>query len=144
MPVDGHLNKTVTALAGEFLVAAKLCLKGYVASLTLKNYAESDIFVYDPESKRNAAVQVKTIKGGWGYFLPEHVAPAGPAFVFVRIDGDEMEFYVVPPDDVERVSTCERDEYLAAHPRAKPDQPRMISIKGIAAYRDAWENITFS
>lgn len=54
-----HLDKTLTALAGEYLVAGQLCLRGYVASLTLKNYPGVDIFCLNPSNGRQVAVQVK-------------------------------------------------------------------------------------
>ena len=79
MPTGSHLNKTLTGLAGEFSVAAKLCLQGFVASLTFKNYPGVDIFCFDPATNRLARVQVKTITGGVDYFLPEHIDPEGPS-----------------------------------------------------------------
>jgi hypothetical protein len=45
-----HIDNTLTALAGEFLVAGHLCLRGFVASLTLKNYPAVDIFCLNPSN----------------------------------------------------------------------------------------------
>ena len=55
-----QMDKTLTALAGKFLVAGQLCLRGIVASLTLKNYPKVDVFCLNPKNNRQVAVQVKT------------------------------------------------------------------------------------
>ena len=44
------LNKTLTAWAGEFLVARQLCLHSHVASLTLKNYLGVHISCLNPDT----------------------------------------------------------------------------------------------
>jgi len=143
MPAGSHLDKTLTALAGEFSVAAQLCLRGFVASLTLKNYPEVDIFVFNPADQRHATIEVKTIKGGKDYFLPEHISPIAPTFVFVRFVDGSPEFYVVPAAAAEAMSTEARDHFLANHPGVNPQQPRMISIGAMSEYRDAWDHIAF-
>jgi hypothetical protein len=43
-------------------VAGQLCLRGYLASLTLKNYPKVDIFVQNPKNGKQTTLQVKTIK----------------------------------------------------------------------------------
>jgi hypothetical protein len=40
-------DKTSLSLAGEHLVAAQLCLKGHIASMTLKNFPGIEILAYD-------------------------------------------------------------------------------------------------
>jgi hypothetical protein len=81
-----HLEKTLTALAGEFLVAGHLYLKGFVASLTLKNYPGVDISGLNPDNGKQVAIQVKTIRGGRSYCVPEGVDKLDNPFVFVHID----------------------------------------------------------
>lgn len=85
--VKSALNKTLTALAGEFFVAGQLCLQGYVASLTLKNYPSVDIFCLNPETGKQVAIQVKTKRGGREYFVPENINESDPPFVFVYLKG---------------------------------------------------------
>ena len=68
-----QIDKTLTALAGEFLVAGNLCLRGYMASLTLKNYPKVDIFCLNPKNGKQVAIQVKTKRGGKDYYIPEDV-----------------------------------------------------------------------
>ncbi|MCZ7545233.1 MAG: hypothetical protein M5R40_17670 [Anaerolineae bacterium] len=99
-----HIDKTLTALAGEFLVAGHLCLRGYVASLTLKNYPKVDIFCLNPKNGRQAAIQVKTRRGGDLYHVPENVDASENPFVFVYIKQPEgpIDFFVVPSEQVAR------------------------------------------
>jgi hypothetical protein len=160
-PVAGRqLSKTLTALAGEFLVAGQLCLRGYVASLTLKNYPGVDIFALNPRTNKQVAIQVKATKvprlrpstprppstyPRGTYFVPESVGehPDQP-FVFVAIGpGNEVEFFVVPGVSVAEISETERQaylEYVRGEGRVVRDlQPRMISLESLAPFRDRWD-----
>ena len=135
-----HLDKTITALAGEFLVAGQLCLRGYVASLTLKNYPGVDIFCFDPKTQQQVTVQVKTKRGGDLYYVPEDVDHWVNPFVFVYIASDEdVRYYIVPARDVARMSAKQRTHYLETHPNVKKDQPRMISVKALEPFRNRWD-----
>ena len=151
-----QLNKTLTALAGEFLVAAQLCMRGFVASLTLKNYPGVDIFVLNPTNGKQTSVQVKTILVGsrrpvvtgpyslGAYFVPEKVDDLiDTPFVFVTIDPDRnVQYFVVPCDQVAAISARERDEYFewakSAGRTVNPVQPRMISLTALEPFRDCW------
>jgi len=135
-----QLDKTLTALAGEFLVAGNLCLRGYVASLTLKNYPKVDIFCLNPKNGKQAAIQVKTKRGGREYYIPEDVGESNQPYVFVYIHRDDkVDFYVVPSEEVTRLSATEREEFLQKHPHVSREQPRMLSIQAIRAYKDRWD-----
>lgn len=135
-----HIDKTLTALAGEFLVAGHLCLKGYVASLTLKNYPAVDIFCLNPNNGKQAAIQVKTIRGGKNYYIPESIDTLGTPFVFVRIGSDEsVEFFIAPAKEIARLSDKERRDYLRTHPSVSREQPRMISIENLEEYKNQWK-----
>lgn len=135
-----HLEKTLVALAGEFFVAGQLCLRGYVASLTLKNYPGVDIFCLNPANGKRAAIQVKTKRGGRQYYVPEDVGKIEQPFVFVYINGDsQVAYYIVPSLEVARISEEERQEYLRNRPHVKKDQPRMISLQRLKPYEDRWD-----
>lgn len=134
------MDKTLTALAGEFLVAGHLCLKGYMASLTLKNYPAVDIFCLNPDNEKQAAIQVKTIRSGAQYYIPENIESKDTPFIFVRIKSDaDVEFFIVPAKDVARLSAQERDDYLRTHPKAKREKPRMINTKSLEPYKNKWD-----
>jgi hypothetical protein len=135
-----QIDKTLTALAGEFLVAGHLCLKGYVASLTLKNYPEVDIFCLNPKNKKQTAIQVKTTRNANAYYIPEHIDGSDNSFVFVLIRPNEIvEFFVMPAKEVAKLSANERNEYLRTHPHAKREQPRMLSVKQLDPFRNRWD-----
>jgi hypothetical protein len=135
-----QIDKTLTGLAGEFLVAGHLCLKGYVASLTLKNYPKVDIFCLNPKNEKTAAIQVKTTRNGNAYYVPESIDDSKNPFVFVLIKPDEtVEFFVVPAEDMARLSVNERNEYLQTHPHAKREQPRMLSVKHLDLFANRWD-----
>lgn len=135
-----QLDKTLTALAGEFLVAGNLCLKGYLASLTLKNYPKVDIFCLNPKNGKQVAIQVKTKRGGKEYYIPENIDEFEPPYVFVYVHPDDkVDFYIVPSQEVARLSAWEREKYLQEHPHVSRKQPRMLSIKSIQEFKDRWE-----
>lgn len=135
-----HLDKTLTALAGEFLVAGNLCLRGYVASLTLKNYPKVDIFCLNPKNGKQVAIQVKTKRGGRRYYVPENVDEHDHPYVFVYIyPDDKVDFYIVPSQDVAKLSAWEQGKYLQNHPHASKKQPRMLSIENIQKFKDRWD-----
>ena len=136
-------EKILLGLSGEFAVASYLCLQGYVASLTLKNYPKVDIFVFNPQNKRNGTIQVKTTLGVVGYLLPESISEGDPTFVFVYFEtGDSSpQFFVVPAKRVAEISEWERQSYLNTHPTVKREQPRTIDIVEIQEFRDKWQNL---
>lgn len=112
-----QIDKTLTGLAGEFLVAGHLCLRGYVASLTLKNYPKVDIFCLNPNNGKQVAVQVKTLRSGKSYYVPENIDGSENPFVFVYIrTSEDVEFFIVPPKEVAEISASERNEYLRIPP----------------------------
>ncbi len=50
-------------IAGEYLVAAELARRGYVASLTLRNTRGIDILASNPNATKSVGIQVKTSQG---------------------------------------------------------------------------------
>jgi hypothetical protein len=134
-----QIEKLLTGLAGEFLVAGQLCLKGYVASLTLKNYPGVDIFCLNPKTGKQVAIQVKTKRGGRHYYVPENVDQFKSPFVIVYINSEIVDFYVVPATQVTRLSAKQRDAYLRGHPNVKQEQPRMLDIKTLGSFKERWD-----
>jgi hypothetical protein len=51
-------------IAGEYLVAAELTRRGYVASLTLRNTRGIDILASNSDATKSVGVQVKSTQGG--------------------------------------------------------------------------------
>ena len=137
-----HMEKTLIGLAGEFMVAGQLCLRGYVASLTLKNYPKVDIFCLNPDDGKQVAIQVKTKRGGNSYYIPENIDGSENPFVFVYIGPDDsVEYYILSAEDVARLSREERDEYLRSRPHVRREQPRMLSLGNMSEFKDRWDGL---
>lgn len=146
-------ERALTALAGEYYVAAELCRHAYTASLTLKNYPMVDIFVRDPRTRRQSAIQVKTIRidRAQRFRVPEDVESYErdvSALVFVAIaemPGLCYETYVVPTPKVATLSAESRRRFIASHPGVAAVQPRMLELLQLrdasSDFRDRWELI---
>ncbi len=136
-------DKILLGTSGEFTVASYLCLQGYVANLTPNNYPGVDILVSNPRNKRSGAIQVKTKLGGKEYFLPENISDADPPFVFVEFATKDSfpQFFVMAAKRVAEISEWERQSWIEAHPNAKKEQPRMISLDKIREFKDQWQNL---
>ena len=143
MAIKRQQEKILLGLSGEFAVASYLCLHGYVASLTMKNYPKVDIFVFNPRNNRNGAIQVKTTLGVGGYLLPESISEGDPTFVFVYFEAKDflLQFFVVSAKRVAELSDWELKTWLEGHPNAKKEQPRTISLSSIREFKDQWQNL---
>jgi hypothetical protein len=134
-------EKVLTALAGEFLVAGKLCLMGYNASLTLKNFPEVDIFAFNPKNKKTISIQVKATNSD-GYFIPEKIEEMNIPFVFVYVDkSSSVEYFILSSKDVSKISKKVREDYITSRPNVSKKQPLLLNIRDIRIYKDKWENL---
>jgi len=150
-----QIEKTLVALAGEHLVAGQLFLRGYVASHTPKNFPGVDMFVSRPGSGKYVPVQVKTAlkptrsSNVGAYFLPK-ADDLGKhperAFVFVAVwsSGNDFEvsYYILTAERVLDISRHGLQQYVAAHPNVRPDQPLMLSIGDLEPFKGQWENLS--
>lgn len=57
------LSRTQAGVAGEYLVAAELSRRGYVASVTLRNTRGIDILASNRDATKSVGIQVKTCQG---------------------------------------------------------------------------------
>ena len=77
-------GKISLGYTGGFLVTAKLCIMGYLATLTLKAHPNIDVLVYSPESGKAIGLQVKTAK-------QESKDLSKDSFIVVTCRPDELE-----------------------------------------------------
>jgi len=154
------VEKTLLGLSGEFLVAAKLCLMGYVANLTLKNYPGVDVFVHNPRSGKTVSIQVKTaLEGGKYPFIVANASYEDLArtleekiripHVLVYIPQDRslkrVRFFVVPPEDVKRIAINTFEEYWKrarlAGRKLDPKAKHVIALplEELKSYEDRWD-----
>jgi hypothetical protein len=86
-------------VAGEHLVAARLTLRGFIATITSKNTKLYDIIAYDPKRKKHYKIQVKTgnkKNPAWPLDKKnENLVDDDFYYVFVSLFNSE-DYYVVP------------------------------------------------
>ena len=119
-------------------MASQLCLRGYVASLTLKNYPGVDVFAYNPNNEKQVAVQVKASTDGW--FNPGTLKGRKGVFVYAHVKADKIiDYYVIPASRVATVVAERLKEYLDSHPNSAKDQPTWVSgEEDFPEYKDKW------
>ena len=62
--MDKRLEPTLVGVAGEYLVAGELTLRGYIASITLRNSRGIDIIASNADGSCSVSIQVKTNSNG--------------------------------------------------------------------------------
>jgi len=155
-------GKIPLGYAGEFLVAAKLCLMGYVATLTLKAHPNIDILVYNPENGKAIGLQVKTTKQQYkrnsskdGFNIvtcrPDELEKrlderVKNPYVFVHVlDDGTINYYVVGPEEVKRVCKENFERWVREKKPSKEslekEHVHRVIIKDIEKYKDNWKLI---
>jgi hypothetical protein len=64
-----QLESTLVGVAGEYFVAAELSLRGYLASITLRNSRGIDIIASNADGTKTVSIQVKTNKTGQAHWI---------------------------------------------------------------------------
>jgi Holliday junction resolvase-like predicted endonuclease len=96
------IESTLIGVAGEYMVASELTLRGYIASITLRNSRGIDIIATTKDSQRSISVQVKTNSSGEAKWLltksSENFFSKTHYYVFVALKGIGIrsDFYIVP------------------------------------------------
>ncbi|MBP6576845.1 MAG: hypothetical protein KA796_11975 [Chryseobacterium sp.] len=144
------LDKHLIGLTGEYLVAGMMSLKGWVASLTLKNYPSVDIFGMNPEIEKTINIQVKTTKNHKSYqiglmrsqrnnILGKITCP----FVFVHIDKtDDVRYFILSQNELVSLIIETDDEYFN-RPRqiTLKDYPIAINLKDLLEFENEWDSL---
>jgi hypothetical protein len=146
----GNLNKHLIGLTGEYFVAGMMSLKGWVASLTLKNYPSVDIFGLNPETNKTVNIQVKSTKDKKDYQIGLkrsqrnliHEKITCP-FVFVHIDKlDNIRYFILTKKELTDLVELRDDEYYN-RPRKAPlkDYPISVKVVDLEKFEDNWKSI---
>ena len=87
-----ELTTGLVGVAGEYLVAAELSRRGYIASLTLKNTRGIDILAASADASRAVSIQVKTSTGNRNSWLLNSKAETlnTDNFFYVRLSWQEL------------------------------------------------------
>lgn len=145
-----NLDKHLIGLTGEYFVAGMMSLKGWVASLTLKNYPSVDIFGLNPDNQQTINIQVKTTKNNSSYqigltrlqrdVINERITCP---YVFVHIDKkNNIRYFILSRLELIELIIRTDDEYFN-RPRVKAltNYPIAISLKDLVDYEDKWDNL---
>jgi len=105
------IKKDFSGVTGEYLVAAELSKRGFIASMTIKNMPGIDIVVSDETASKVIGIQVKvkqdlSQKKGWTLNAKDENRYSDNLFyVFVDLAVEknyETNFYVFPSQEVAR------------------------------------------
>jgi predicted neuraminidase len=91
------MNPQITGAAGEYFVAAELSLRGWIATLTLKNTPGIDILAV--RNRRSITLQVKTRspnnKTGWRLSRRDEI-PNADWVVLVDLTPETPDYWIIP------------------------------------------------
>ncbi len=138
MTVHG-LEKTLVGVAGEYLVAGELSLRGFIASITLRNSRGIDIIASSSDASRKVSIQVKssnTDKPSWRmnkksetYHSPGHFY----VLVVLKPAGVRADFYVVPSGVIAAVITTDHQDWLMGKKKDGSDR----KDSGMRVFKDS-------
>ncbi len=154
---DNQLTKQV----GEYLVAAEVCRRGFIATTFTGNVPHYDIIASNA-SGGHQAIQVKAIKGGAWQFDSRRFAairlegkkqiigqPTEAPYpdlvcVFVRLrEQGADEFYILTWSDLQKIAIAGHSRYLESHGGVRPkkhDSFHMaIRPEMLKEHRDMWD-----
>lgn len=102
---------------GEYLVAGELERRGFTVAVPMSNAPDFDILAINRETKKQIAIQVKTVKGSKSNWTlnkkNENLKGDNIFYVFVKLNGlDVPDYYVVPSDFVAKTITAGHKEWL--------------------------------
>ena len=156
----------LTKQTGEYLVAAELSRRGFIATTFTGNVPHYDIVAVD-EHGGHALVQVKAIAGkSWQFTATdfadivmngqqqivgcERNEPV-PNLMCVLVQlahagsGEQDRFYVLPWHDLCRAVVNHHTNYLAKHGRIRPRKPESMHLQlqpsEIAAHEGKWDTL---
>jgi len=145
-----QLESTLVGVAGEYFVAAELSVRGYLASVTLRNSRGIDIIASNSDASRSVSIQVKTSKKGaarWVLTKKAETFFAGNHFyIFTRLHeiGERPDFYIVPSETVAKYCSRTHREWLAGTKKdgsARNDSSMRVFEDKEGEYKEAWGSL---
>lgn len=134
-------------IAGEYLVAAELSRRGYVASVTLRNTRGIDILASNRDATKSVGVQVKTCQGGRPVWVLKKKAEDDLAenlfYVFVCLPPEAPpSYHIVPRKVVARYVRKRHKKWLATpgrrgQPHRDNDMRRFLDPQN--KYKSRWD-----
>jgi hypothetical protein len=148
MGKQSGLESTLVGVAGEYYVAAELSLRGYLATITLRNSRGIDIIASNPNGTRSVSIQVKTSSGKEPKWLltrkSETFSAKNHFYVFVLLGSaaSRPDFHIVPSQVVADYITDNHSQWLTG--TKKDGSPRkdsaMRNFRDVEQkYREKWK-----
>ena len=142
-----QLESTLVGVAGEYFVAAELSVRGYLASVTLRNSRGIDIIASNSDASRSVSIQVKTSKKGaprWvlnskadSFFADTHFY----VFALLQDIGKRPDFYIVPSKTVADYCSTKHREWLAGKKKdgsSRKDSSMRVFEDKEGLYKESW------
>jgi hypothetical protein len=139
----------LTGAAGEYYVAAELSLRGWLATVTIKNAPGTDVLARHLESGRVLTIQTKTASVGNKFTLGEKDERPAQSdnewYILVALDaiGRRPSFYLVPRNVVAAFLHADHRRWLAnLSPSGAPHKDtsrRAISRPTVEGYLERWD-----
>ena len=104
--MNSKLEANLVGVAGEYFVAGELSLRGYIASISLRNSRGIDIIASNSEGEKSVTIQVKTNSSGKPKWLlnkkSENFYSENHFYVFVALQSYNVrpKFHIVPSEVV--------------------------------------------
>jgi hypothetical protein len=123
MSANDKLESTLVGVAGEYLVAGELTLRGFIASITLRNSRGIDIIASNADGSSSVSIQVKTNSDGKKSWIlnkkAETFYSANHYYVFVALQelGQRPSFHIVPSKVVAEYTYFSHSEWLKGKKR---------------------------
>lgn len=141
------LESTLVGVAGEYFVAAELSVRGYLASVTLRNSRGIDIIASNSDASHSVSIQVKTSKKRaprWvltkkaeTFFADNHFY----VFALLHDIGKRPDFYIVPSKTVADYCSTMHRKWLAGKKKdgsSRKDSSMRVFEDKEGVYKEAW------
>lgn len=148
MKIMNKLPNSLTGIAGEYFVAGELSVRGFMASITLRNNDRVDIHASSLSSSKIFSIQVKTNQSGSREWIlnkkAESIYLDNLFYVFVTLKGElqRPEYFIVPSKVVAESIKKDHAGWLATPGKKGQlhnDSPvRKFSDKG-GEYLERWD-----
>jgi hypothetical protein len=139
----------LTGAAGEYFIAAELSLRGWLATVTIKNAPGVDVLAQNLGLGVTVAIQTKTASYGNDFQLNAKCEQPSTAlnewYVFVKLHEERTRpsFYVVPRNIVAGFVYATHREWLSRAGRGgrahKDTTKRAAAAKYLGGYEDRWD-----
>jgi len=154
-------GKILSGISGEYFVAGELSRNGYVAALTLRNNADSDIITTTSDGTKSFNIQVKTKRKDKSsvWQMGSHPLETSSKwdnnfyYVFVSIsDGladNYVDYYIIPKNIANKTIEDKHQLWLSGKKKsgeARKSQVRTLGMNTIPNFEDyknekGWEKL---